>query len=222
MLDNLPIFIVLALLGLGFREEMTEIAFDGGVHSSHPWNDPAIHRMTAGISGFIPLGESHGLQLGAAYSRKGDPTCRLYGWDGTDDLRGDVNGDGDVGGYYRTPPCAPNSPDLVDLWDSAETSVLWKAIIARSPTLDGHVLFGPAVGVPIACQEENRTDGTRQDCFGDALDLEVGLVVGAGLRHQMTERLDLTMRFRYSFGLKGELLGFRTSSLLAGLVYRRR
>ena len=36
-----PIFIVLALLGLGFREEMTEIAFDGGVHSSHPWNDPA-------------------------------------------------------------------------------------------------------------------------------------------------------------------------------------
>ena len=211
--DFFPVLIVLTLFGFAFRDEMSEVSVDLGAHLS-----PSMTGLTGGIACAVPLGGHHGLHLGVAYARRGETPC-VPSVPPPPPPEPDANADYDAGfpaAVAFDTPCKTR-PELRRLRDYAELSVFWKMGLRTAAGQSAHLIIGPFVGEPMRCREENRATGARFSCSSTG-GVAAGLVLGAELGWEMSERLDFTAGYRYARDLpdQNEYMSF-----LGGLRYRR-
>ena len=188
-----PVLIVLTLFGFAFRDEMSEVSVDLGAHLS-----PSMTGLTGGIACAVPLGGHHGLHLGVAYARRGETPCVPWA-PPPPPPEPDANADYDAGfpaAVAFDTPCKTR-PELRRIRDYAELSVLWKMGLRTAAGQSAHLIVGPFAGAPMRCRQENRATGVRYSCPSPG-GVAAGLVLGAELGWEMSERLDFTAGYRYA------------------------
>ena len=189
----------------------SRVGFTAGINRSWTAPFPLIHvedgggsspvtRMRVGVATTMPVRQRFAIQLGAAYSRKGE-----------------------ISSYTEHFLQGPLIEDRVEL-DYLEFSMLGRVgFPLESDALHPHLLAGPALAVGISCRKGRKTARRLSDCTTDLVRIDIVLSGGGGVDLRLNERLDATLGLLYGLSLRtpfdyGDHL--RNLTLRGGLAYR--
>ena len=214
-MDKLPIYIVLALIGLAVQPPVSRIAVNAGPHFAH-YDEKRNRAMTAGVSAIA----YSGLELGVAYARRGyDDTICAPGPKTSPDSGMDFGG---------IPPCFNGIQHFHRRVDYIDAKFLWREEVVADDRFALHLSFGGLAGFVRSCLNEARDSFPVGECLTHDKDVIGSLVAGGGVDVHIARQFDFTLDFQYAHELEltareyahGKV-GYRTRSLLAGLAYRR-
>ena len=220
MLEKLLPFLMVGMFGVLVQPPISEVGFHAGLYTPETAGRASMIRMTVGATGYTGLGKRLGVDFGVAYKQGGITSeCVITLTPGMESP--------------RSPSCLPPGPgfgveQVQRLHDYLDLSALGGVRIPVDDSIDVQFVLGPTWGMPIACLRKNLDDGTEQECPTDWLEADLRLVAGAGLRVRFSERVDVSVNYRYGVNLRElDLIGSEdafvgiASSLVAGLSYRR-
>ncbi|MDE2752770.1 MAG: hypothetical protein OXI83_09365 [Gemmatimonadota bacterium] len=188
-MDNLALLWIMGTFLYVFHPRPTEI----GVYGGPTWPEntnrdhPAI-LMTAGATAYVPVSRRFGIRYGLAYKQGSYSAWCRRNWDE----------------WPGAGPCVARMRDQIDHVDFSMIAEM--QIASLDDELDLRFMFGPTWGIPVRCRVKNLTHDTEEACRTTQEDAR--LIAGGGLAVRATERVSVTMEFRYGINLR-ELDDFR-------------
>ena len=216
-MDQFPIYIVLALWAAVIQPPVNRIAINAGPHFSH-YEEERYRTLTAGVSAI-----THGsLELGIAYTRRGydDTICAPK-------PRTDSHAAMDFGGV---PPCFHGVQHFHRQVNYIDAKILWREEVAATDRYALNLAFGGLAGFVVNCLNEPLDAYPVGECRTKDDDLIASLVIGGGVTVPVVRQFDFTLDLQYAYELdftateypmSSVKARYRTTSLIAGLAYRR-
>lgn len=210
-MDKIAILIVVGLFGAVTSPTVTRVDLNAGANTSRfATEDPSIG-LTAGVSATFP----RGFRLGTSYARRGyqDSACL-----DPPDISMDPG---------EIPPCFLSRRQFHRSQHYIDARLLWMGNVLSNDRLTLRFGGGGILGFPVGCYETSLDNAPVQQCRTRDEDFIAGVVAGAGLDIPMSPQWDLTLDLQYGHELtresykETEFGGYRTTSLVAGIAYRR-
>lgn len=182
-MDKIAGLLTVAMFAFILQPQISEIGIAGGPHWPETNRSYPLTRVTVGGTAYSAVGGRLGIRFGAAYKQGGDPFwCR----------------GGPHGGFL----CFQAEEEGQSLWDYIDLSMIAEARVVQYDRLDLRLMLGPTWGIPVACSEKSLTHGTEWECPANRLRTDWRLIAGAGLGFHATERVSVTMDYRYGINLR--------------------